>query len=30
MMSVEEGLERAVAFLAEAMMFESPATPWWH
>jgi hypothetical protein len=30
MMSIDEGLERAVAFLAEAMMFDPPATPWWH
>jgi len=29
MMSMEEGLERAVGFLTEAMIFDPPATPWW-
>lgn len=29
MMSVDEGLDRAVAFLSEAMMYDPPATPWW-
>jgi hypothetical protein len=28
-MSVEEGLERAIAFLSEAIIEDDPATPWW-
>jgi sugar phosphate isomerase/epimerase len=29
LMSVEEGLERAAGFLAEAMICEPAAKPWW-
>jgi sugar phosphate isomerase/epimerase len=29
LMSVDEGLERAVAFLSDAMILEPPANPWW-
>ena len=30
LMSVEEGLERAVFFLQEAIISEQPGKPWWH
>lgn len=29
LMSVKEGLEKAIAFLKDVMMFEEPATAWW-
>ena len=29
LMSIEEGLQRAIEFLTEAIIFEPPATPWW-
>ena len=29
LMSIEEGLQRAIEFLSEAIIFEEPATPWW-
>ena len=28
-MSVEEGLQRAIEFLTDAIIFEPPADPWW-
>jgi sugar phosphate isomerase/epimerase len=30
LMSIEEGLEKAIATLKEAMMFETPAEMWWN
>lgn len=29
LMSVEEGLQRAIEFLTDAIIFEPPADPWW-
>ena len=29
LMSIEEGLQRAIEFLTEAIIYEEPATPWW-
>ena len=29
LMSIDEGLQRAIEFLTEAIIFEPPATPWW-
>ena len=29
LMSIEEGLQRAIEFLTEAIIFEEPAKPWW-
>ena len=29
LMSIEEGLQRAIEFLSESIIFEEPATPWW-
>jgi hypothetical protein len=29
MMSIDEGFERAVAFLQECIVEEKPANPWW-
>lgn len=28
-MSIEEGLQRAIEFLTEAIIYEQPAAPWW-
>ena len=29
LMSIEEGLQRAIGFLTDAIIFEEPAKPWW-
>ena len=28
-MSIEEGLQRAIEFLTEAIIYEDATTPWW-